>query len=73
MAKNLASGVANGRLTKLSSGTLTLTDTNNYLANTVSVTVLSVVPEPSTWALVGVGIADIGVTVLRHRFTAARA
>ena len=39
----------------------------DLLPNDLSLTVLSVVPEPSTWALVGVGAAGLCLVTLRQR------
>ena len=43
------------------------TDTSNALLNDVSVTVVGVVPEPSTWAMFGLGVAGLSVAALRRR------
>ena len=39
---------------------------NSLLFNDVSVTVLTVVPEPSTWALVALGLTGLGVVARRR-------
>ena len=49
------------------------TDGTPLVFNDVSVTVLSVVPEPSTWALLGVGVTGLGLVRLYRRRRAAGA
>ena len=46
-------------------------DTSNLLPNDVSLTAIQVVPEPSTWALLGVGAFGV-VFALRRRLRASR-
>ncbi len=47
-----------------------LADTSNLLFDDVSLTAIEVVPEPSTWALLGVGAAGLGFA-RRRRFRRA--